>query len=108
RALVLATSLMSVSITPWFGLVLKATGQSRKTSLGNFSSPADWRVENLTISVDGRSVNKNNQSAQSVMEGADLGLSIPAKSPTFGFEITNFFAERNLGLSSDAVRISSD
>jgi len=104
-----------ISGQTWPGIVARA--QSRKVALGTFDPPTNWRVENLKISPNGKVPRSDSQSAKrlpnneeqtDIVEGQALGLSLAPKSPTFGYEVNGFLSQRGLGLSSDAVRISSE
>src|ERR1700730_17702454 len=125
RAFVLAVTLGSLVLGLACPLLIKA--QNRKESLGTFPSPTNLRVENVKISpespgssTDSQSVRNKGQLTEKISnlsagdgqvvvpEGNFLGLSIAPKASTFGLEVTSFLAERNLALSSEAVRISSD
>lgn len=126
RTLLLAITLGSLlSAGPWLGMLAHA--QDRRVSLGTFEPPTNWRVEKLKISSDGQAPRSDSQSVGDtvqpagkinrlpisqeqilVAEGPALGLSIAPATPAFGYEITSFFSQRSLALSSEAVRISSD
>jgi Fibronectin type III domain len=108
RRLLLVVLAASIAGMPWMGIFSPARAQSRRVSIGSFNAPVDWRVDNLSISSETQASASDSLSAQQVVEGTSLGLSVVPKTPNFGFEIKSFLAQRNLALSTDAVRISSD